>query len=376
LDAKPFINLSGPTVFFATFNSKDADEMKNRCTGGLFVWLTFLPAVLALSACQRELHFESPAGTPAADTAQTGIWVIKDYESHFFDDTNSSRSVYHFEYDTTQNQITVADTALLLNNTGDLTARRRTYTYAADGALILLETELLTGQPETQRLQVSYLSNGLPSSFSFSSSKPGNFNRVGHFDWMQVGADMLAAYTDPGHTSVPYSAGDVRFLVSPQRRLKEKILVSQDTAHYYDDKVLAIRNQEGEVTEEKRQSWINGRFLTEDSAAYTRDYSHSTVIHDFFMLWSGKLQWYTEGYAMGFTSGLVGQSNIFEFEKHPLLRKTYYRRINGTFTFWKEGEDVLAYEYDTHGNPVKITQYYAGIRKYETAIVWQRINWQ
>ncbi len=339
----------------------------------IFSGILFFCFCLFNSGCQKEISDELPNGPDSLSTA--GVWLIKKMEVKSFYDTSLNRTVSYFFYDTTQRTITFIDTTYFQNNPAFYIAKRKVYTYDTQGFLKSF-SNLNASQPNSLDLNIFYNSTGLPDKFEFRSLSLGDYNRDATFNWTQTGSNFYATYSDPGNTGSPYNLGDRRFIVNGNKELEEVIYISQDTVNYGDAKEVTIRNADGEVIGEKIQYRTGNQFITEDSVVYERDYAQPTRVRDFYLLWSGKLQWYNDGYDIGFTRGLTGYTDIFEFDKHIMTKKTRYQRNpSGNPAFTKEDEETMQIEYDSNKNPVRLIQFDQGIKDYEITIVWQKVNW-
>ena len=339
----------------------------------IFSGILFLCFCLFNSGCQKEISDELPNGPDSLSTA--GVWLIKKMEVKSFYDTSLNRTAAYFFYDTTQRTITYIDTTYFQNNPADYIPKRKVYTYDTQGFLKSVSS-IQAGQPNPFNMNILYNSSGLPDKFEFRSLSPGDYNRDAIFNWTQTGPNFYATYSDPGNTGSPYNLGDRRFIVNGNKELEEVIYISQDTVNNGDAKELAIRNADGEVIGEKIQYRTGNQYITEDSVAYERDYAQPTRVRDFYLLWSGKLQWYNDGYDIGFTRGLTGYTDIFEFDKNIMTKKTRYQRNpSGNPAFTRDYEETMQIEYDSNKNPVRLLQFYEGIKDYEITIVWQKINW-
>jgi len=338
----------------------------------IFSGILFLCVCLFNSGCQKEISEDLTNGPDSLVTE--GVWLIKKMEVKSFYDTSLNRRVGYFFYDSTQRTITFLDTNFYQNNPADYVAKREVHTYDTLGFLKSFATQT-AGQPFSYSAKIFYNSLGLPDKFEYKAPFPG----VDHdavFTWTQSGSNFYGIFTDPSSTSTPYSFGDRRFTVNANKELEELVYISQDTANYGDAKELTVRNADGEVIGEKNQYRTGNQYITEDSVVYERDYAQPTRVRDFYFLWSGKLQWYNDGYDIGFTRGLTGYSDIFEFDKHIMTKKTrYVRNPSGNPAFTKEDEETMQIEYDSNKNPVRLIQFYEGIKDYEITIVWQKVNW-
>ena len=338
-----------------------------------FSGILFLCFCLFNSGCQKEISEQLPNDQDSLVTG--GVWLIKQMEVKSFYDTSLNRTVAYFFYDSTQRTITYIDTTFFQNDPTFYIAKRKVYTYDAQGFLKSVSS-LQGGWTNSLDMNIYYNSSGLPDKFEFRSLLAGDYNRDAIFNWTQTGSSFYGTYTDPWNTGSPYHLGDRRFTVNGNKELEEVIYISQDTIHYGDAKELTIRNADGEVIGEKVQYRTGNQFITEDSVVYQRDYAQPTRVRDFYLLWTGKMQWYNDGYDIGFTRGITGYTDIFEFDKHIMTKKTRYQRNpSGNPVFTKEDEETMQIEYDSNKNPVKLLQFDGGVKDYEIAIVWKKINW-